>query len=37
VGDEVGGPFRPVYARVVDLFPHTPHAELVMVFERLQS
>lgn len=27
-------PFRPVKARAVDLFPHTPHCELVMLFER---
>lgn len=27
-------PFRPVKARAVDLFPHTAHCELVMLFER---
>jgi tRNA/tmRNA/rRNA uracil-C5-methylase (TrmA/RlmC/RlmD family) len=29
-----GPPFRPVVARAVDLFPHTPHLELVCLFER---
>ncbi|CAN0447652.1 unnamed protein product, partial [Ectocarpus sp. 8 AP-2014] len=29
-----GLPFRPVKAIPVDMFPHTPHMELVMVFER---
>ncbi|XP_072985162.1 zinc finger CCCH domain-containing protein 24 [Typha latifolia] len=27
-------PFRPVRAMAVDLFPHTPHCELVMLLER---
>ncbi|XP_008791527.1 zinc finger CCCH domain-containing protein 24 [Phoenix dactylifera] len=27
-------PFRPVRAMAVDLFPHTPHCEMVMLFER---
>ncbi|KAI4386050.1 hypothetical protein MLD38_004018 [Melastoma candidum] len=27
-------PFRPVKAMAVDLFPHTPHCELVMLLER---
>ncbi|XP_078439903.1 zinc finger (CCCH-type) family protein [Wolffia australiana] len=27
-------PFRPVRAAAVDLFPHTPHCELVMLLER---
>ncbi|KAL8245478.1 hypothetical protein R6Q59_011736 [Mikania micrantha] len=27
-------PFHPVKAMAVDLFPHTPHCELVMLFER---
>ncbi|XP_052196138.1 zinc finger CCCH domain-containing protein 24 [Diospyros lotus] len=27
-------PFRPVKATAVDLFPHTPHCELVMLLER---
>lgn len=27
-------PFRPVMAMAVDLFPHTPHCELVMLLER---
>lgn len=30
-----GRAFRPVRAIPVDLFPHTPHCEMVMVFERL--
>ncbi len=29
-----GEPFRPVRAIPVDLFPHTPHCELVIVLER---
>lgn len=29
-----GVPFRPVRAQPVDLFPHTPHCELVMLLER---
>lgn len=29
-----GAPFVPVVARPVDLFPHTPHTELVMMFQR---
>lgn len=29
-----GTPFVPVKARPVDLFPHTPHTELVMMFQR---
>ena len=34
--EPVGGgrPFRPVFARPVDMFPQTPHCELVVVFER---
>ncbi|CAM9264220.1 unnamed protein product [Pylaiella littoralis] len=31
-----GMPFRPVKAIPVDMFPHTPHMELVMVFERIE-
>eukprot|EP00752_Nemacystus_decipiens_P009987 g8906.t1 len=31
-----GMPFRPVKAIPVDMFPHTPHIELVMVFERIE-
>ena len=27
-------PFQPVKAMAVDLFPHTPHCELVMLLER---
>lgn len=30
-----GEPFRPVHAIPVDLFPHTPHCEMVIVFERV--
>ncbi|PSR86603.1 Zinc finger CCCH domain-containing protein [Actinidia chinensis var. chinensis] len=30
-------PFRPIKAMAVDLFPHTPHCELVMLLERLQE
>ncbi|XP_039441518.1 tRNA (uracil-5-)-methyltransferase homolog A [Culex pipiens pallens] len=29
-----GGPFMPKRAIPVDLFPHTPHAELIVLFER---
>ena len=29
-----GQPFQPVRATPVDLFPHTAHCEMVMVFER---
>ncbi|GBN59190.1 tRNA (uracil-5-)-methyltransferase A [Araneus ventricosus] len=32
-----GCPFYPVQAMVVDMFPHTPHKELVMVFERVEN
>ena len=32
-----GLPFRPVKAIPVDLFPHTNHCELVLLFERLKS
>lgn len=31
----VGAPFQPVRARPVDLFPHTEHCEMVVVFERM--
>ncbi|XVF20221.1 hypothetical protein REPUB_Repub11eG0179200 [Reevesia pubescens] len=30
----VSEPFRPVKAMAVDLFPHTPHCEMVMLLER---
>ncbi|XP_019453974.1 PREDICTED: zinc finger CCCH domain-containing protein 24-like isoform X2 [Lupinus angustifolius] len=30
----ISEPFKPVKAMAVDLFPHTPHCELVMLFER---
>ena len=33
----VGTPFRPVRAQPVDLFPYTPHCEMVMMFERLDD
>ena len=29
-----GAPFRPAYAQAVDLFPDTPHCELVVAFVR---
>lgn len=29
-----GAPFQPVSATPVDLFPHTPHCEMMLVFER---
>ena len=32
-----GNPFRPVRATPVDMFPHTNHCEMVMVFERLSD
>jgi len=31
---QTGEPFRPISAIAVDLFPHTPHCELVMLFWR---
>lgn len=30
----IGAPFRPAFAQAVDLFPDTPHCELVVVFDR---
>jgi len=30
-----GLPFKPTYVQPVDMFPHTDHCELVMVFDRL--
>ncbi|XP_071711887.1 zinc finger CCCH domain-containing protein 24-like [Rutidosis leptorrhynchoides] len=30
----ISEPFQPIKAMAVDLFPHTPHCELVMLFER---
>jgi len=27
-------PFKPVFAQPVDMFPHTKHCELIVVFER---
>ena len=32
--EATGRPFAPVWACAVDIFPHTPHCELVAVFER---
>ena len=32
--DGAGAPFRPAYACAVDLFPDTPHCELVVAFVR---
>jgi tRNA (uracil-5-)-methyltransferase len=32
-----GEAFQPVYAIPVDLFPHTPHCEMIIVFERVQA
>ncbi|XP_018117661.1 tRNA (uracil-5-)-methyltransferase homolog A isoform X2 [Xenopus laevis] len=32
-----GRPFRPIKALAVDLFPQTPHFELVILFERMES
>lgn len=31
----LGRPFRPVSATPIDLFPHTPHCELVVLLERV--
>ena len=33
-GQAPGAPFEPVLAHGVDLFPHTPHVELVVLLER---
>ncbi|KAG6760719.1 hypothetical protein POTOM_033899 [Populus tomentosa] len=33
----ISEPFRPVKAVAVDLFPHTPHCEMVMLLERLSA
>uniref|UniRef100_K3WPJ1 RRM domain-containing protein n=1 Tax=Globisporangium ultimum (strain ATCC 200006 / CBS 805.95 / DAOM BR144) TaxID=431595 RepID=K3WPJ1_GLOUD len=33
----VGEPFEPVHAAPVDMFPHTPHCEMIIVFERVKS
>ena len=33
-GDDDDAPFRPAYACGVDLFPDTPHCELVVAFVR---
>uniref|UniRef100_A0A8C5PA94 tRNA (uracil(54)-C(5))-methyltransferase n=1 Tax=Leptobrachium leishanense TaxID=445787 RepID=A0A8C5PA94_9ANUR len=32
-----GRPFRPVRALAVDLFPQTPHCELLILFERVEN
>lgn len=34
-GQRPGKPFRPVRAIPVDLFPHTPHCELIIQFEKI--
>ena len=34
VSEQDGAPFDLVYANAVDLFPHTPHCELVLSLER---
>ncbi|XP_075688689.1 tRNA (uracil-5-)-methyltransferase homolog A [Rhinoderma darwinii] len=31
-----GSPFRPIRAMAVDLFPQTPHCELLILFERVE-
>lgn len=31
-----GTPFRPVKAVAVDLFPQTPHCEMLLLFERVE-
>lgn len=31
-----GTPFRPVKAVAVDLFPQTPHCEMLILFERVE-
>jgi tRNA (uracil-5-)-methyltransferase len=31
-----GKAFRPVHAIPVDMFPHTPHCEMIIVFERIE-
>jgi tRNA (uracil-5-)-methyltransferase len=35
-GDSGGTPFKPVKAMAVDLFPHTPHCEAVLLLERVE-
>mmetsp|Transcript_19178 Transcript_19178/g.26586 ORF Transcript_19178/g.26586 Transcript_19178/m.26586 type:complete len:337 (+) Transcript_19178:3-1013(+) len=32
-----GTPFKPVFAQPVDMFPLTPHCEMVMAFDRLET
>ncbi|TDH70039.1 hypothetical protein CCR75_000892 [Bremia lactucae] len=32
-----GRPFQPVHAVPVDMFPHTPHCELILVFDRVKN
>ena len=32
-----GLPFRPLKAIPIDLFPHTDHCEVVLLFERLEE
>ena len=36
-GDSGGTPFKPVKAMAVDLFPHTPHCEAVLLLERVEN
>ncbi len=33
----IGIPFKPVRAVPVDMFPHTPHCELAVLFERARE
>ena len=37
LGKRPGIPFYPVRSVAVDMFPHTPHCELVTVFERAEA
>ncbi|RLN78489.1 hypothetical protein BBJ28_00006389, partial [Nothophytophthora sp. Chile5] len=32
-----GDAFQPVHAIPVDMFPHTPHCEMIVVFDRVKS
>ncbi|CEG46341.1 23s rrna (uracil-5-)-methyltransferase [Plasmopara halstedii] len=32
-----GQAFKPVYAVPVDMFPHTPHCEMIIVFDRVEA
>lgn len=33
----IGVPFKPIRAVPVDMFPHTPHCELAVLFERARE